>query len=480
MNSHTDHAGTGTGTGRAAAQAADPRRWRALTLLGAAQFMLVLDVTVVAVALPEIGVDLGLDRAALTWVVSAYTLLFGGLMLFGGRLADLFGARRVAMTGLATFTAASLVAGLSVSAEMLLVGRVGQGIGAALLSPAALALIIVTFRGDERTKALGVWGALGGTGAAVGVLLGGVLTAGPGWPWVFYVNVPVGLVVLAALPFTVAPRRDEHPRARIDVPGALTVTAATGLLIYGLINAGDHGVTAVTTLGPLAGAVLLYTGFVLLQRTTASPLMDMRLLARRSVAAGTVLMLVATGVLVSGFFLGSFYLQHTLGFDALTTGLMFLPVAVATIIGAQFSSRLLGHLGPRAVAPLGLAVAAAGSAAPAIWPGATALVVGISVAALGVGATFVAAFTSATAQVDDREAGLASGLINTFHELGGAIGVAVVSSIAATGITGTGHDPVGFAAAFTVTSAAAAVTAGLALLLVPAGTSPAGARPHAH
>ena len=468
------------GTGRAEAPAENRRRWRALMLLSAAQFMLVLDVTVVAVALPEIAVDLRLDRAALTWVVSAYTLFFGGFMLVGGRLADLFGARRIAMTGLATFTAASLVAGLAGGAEMLLAGRVGQGVGAALLSPAALSLVIVTFRGAERAKALGVWSALGGTGAAVGVLLGGVLTAGPGWPWVFYINVPIGLAVLAALPFTVPPQRGERPRAHVDVPGAVTVTTATALLIYGLISAGDHGVTAAATLGPLAAAALLYTGFVLLQRTVPSPLMDMRLLARRPVVAGAVLMLVATGVLVASFFLGSFYLQHMHGFDALTTGLLFLPVAGATIIGAQASSRAIAHIGPRAVAPLGLAIAAAGSAAPAIWPGATALVAGISVAALGLGATFVAAFTTATAQVNHHEAGLTSGIVNTFHELGGAIGVAVVSSIAAASITATDSDPAGFVDGFTVTAVAAAVVAGLALLLVPSAKPPVGAQAHAH
>src|SRR5918995_1077209 len=192
----------------------DPKRWRALALLSVAQFMLILDITVVTIALPSIGVDLGLSRATLTWVVTAYTLMFGGLMLLGGRAADIFGARRLVLTGLTIFTASSLVAGPSVNAEMLIGGRVGQGIGAALLSPAALSIVSTTFHGSERNKALGVWGALAGSGAAVGVLLGGLLTAGPGWEWVFYINVPIGLVVLAALPGVVPARRPQRESPR--------------------------------------------------------------------------------------------------------------------------------------------------------------------------------------------------------------------------------------------------------------------------
>lgn len=458
-----------------AAPADNPRRWRALALLGAAQFMLVLDVTVVAIALPDIGADLELDRAALTWVISAYTLLFGGLMLLGGRAADLFGARRLVISGLGMFTAASLVAGLAANAEMLIAGRIGQGIGAALLSPAALAIVTTTFRGSERNTALGMWSALGGTGAAVGVLLGGVLTAGPGWPWVFFINLPIGLVVLAALPATVPAHRPAPGRRRIDLPGALTVTTATGALIYGLINAGESGWTTLPTLLPIAVAIVLYAGFALLQHTVAAPLMDLRVLTRRSVVAGTVLMLVATGVLIAGFFLGSFYLQHLRGLGALSTGLLFLPVAVATIIGAHAASHAVGRLGARSVAPAALALAATGTAIPAIWPGTAALVTGISVAAVGLGATFVSAFTTATAQLADHEAGLTSGIINTFHELGAALGVAVASSIAAPSLTATTADPAGFADAFTVSAITAAAAAALALALIPARSAKAAA-----
>ncbi len=247
-----------------------PRRWQLLSLLSVAQFMLILDVTVVAIALPTIGTDLGMSRATLTWVVSAYTLMFGGLMLLGGRAADLFGARRVVLTGLLLFTAASLVSGLATGAGSLIGGRVAQGIGAALLSPAALSVITTMFHGAERNKALGVWAALGGSGSAAGVLLGGLLTAGPGWQWIFYVNVPVGVLVFAALARMLPSSRPAR-RERLDVPGAVLVTAGTATAIYALVNAGDRGWTSFATLGTLGAAVVLYAVFALLQRVVRSP-----------------------------------------------------------------------------------------------------------------------------------------------------------------------------------------------------------------
>jgi MFS family permease len=239
--------------GEQATTAPDPRRWQVLILLSLAQFMVILDITVVNVALPSIGADLSLDRAALTWVVTTYTLCFGGLLLLGGRLADLLGRRRTFLTGLGVFTAASLGAGLAGDGSVLIAARALQGVGAALLSPAALSIITTTFRGSERRRALGAWAALAGAGAAVGVLLGGLLVSGPGWQWVFFVNVPVGVLVAVAVPATVAPS-PRQAAARVDVPGALVVTAATGLLIYGLVEAGDRGWGAAGTLGPLAAA----------------------------------------------------------------------------------------------------------------------------------------------------------------------------------------------------------------------------------
>jgi EmrB/QacA subfamily drug resistance transporter len=443
----------------------DPRRWRLLGLLAVAQFMLILDVTVVAIALPHIQTDLGLRRETLTWVVSAYTLMFGGLMLLGGRAADLFGSRRVVLTGLLVFTVASLATGLANGPELLLAGRVAQGIGAALLSPAALSVVTKTFDAEERNKALGIWSAMGGGGSAIGVLLGGLLTAGPGWQWVFYVNVPIGLVVFAILLRMLPTDHPAESRGRLDVPGAILVTAGTGTAIYALINAGDRGWLSAATLGTLAGAVVLYGVFAWVQRSIRSPLMDLRILTRRSVASGIFLLLIATALMIATFFLGSFYLQHFQGYGAMRTGLLFLPVAIAAIVGAQVAGRLVGHTGARVVALAGFVIAAVGMAVPAIWDGAAAVVTGMSVGTIGIGAAFVAASTTTFAQVDHREAGLASGLLSTFHEFGASLGVAVVSSVAAASLGGAAST--GFVRGFTFAAVTAAVAAGLAAVVVP-------------
>ncbi|TCC64541.1 MFS transporter [Kribbella pittospori] len=456
---------------------ADPRRWRLLGLLAIAQFMLILDVTVVAIALPHIGTDLGLDRSTLTWVVSAYTLMFGGLMLLGGRASDLFGSRVVVLTGLLVFTAASLTSGLANSAELLIGGRIAQGVGAALLSPSALSVVTKTFDGEERNKALGIWSAIGGGGAAIGVLIGGLLTAGPGWQWVFYVNVPVGLVVFAILLRMLPADRPAERQGGLDVPGAILVTAGTGTAIYALINAGDRGWLSAATLLTLAGAVVLYAAFAWLQRVVRSPLMDLRILTRRPVAAGSFLILVATALMISIFFLGSFYLQHYKGYGALRTGLSFLPIAVATTIGAHLSGQLVGKVGARPVAMIGLAVAAIGIAVPAIWDGALMVVIGTTIGGAGIGAAFVAASTTTFSQIDYREAGVASGILSTFHEFGGSLGVAVVSSIAAASLAGT--VTTGFTRGFTFAAIVAAVAAVLALAVVPAAKPSTGAEVHA-
>lgn len=446
---------------------ADPRRWRMLALLGAAQLMLILDITVVTIALPRIGADLELQRSTLTWVVSAYTLMFGGLMLLGGRAADLFGPRRLVLAGLLVFTAASLVAGVADSAELLLGGRIAQGVGAAMLSPAALSTVVTSFEGEERNRALGIWSALGGGGAALGVLLGGLLTAGPGWQWVFYINVPIGVVLLVALTKLLPTLPAMPGRARLDVPGALLVTAGTGAVIYALINAGDRGWLTGDTFAPLAAAAVLYVGFALWQRTTRSPLMDLAILTRRPVAAGTFLILVATALMIAIFFLGSFYLQHRQGYGALRTGLLFLPVALVTMAGAHSAGMVIGRIGARRLAVVALGVAALGMAVPAIWDGPVAMVLGVSVGAAGVGATFVVASATALGQVAPHEAGLASGIVSTFHEFGAALGAAVVSSIAAASIAGSSER--GFTNAFVFAAVTAAVAGLLSLLVVPTG-----------
>lgn len=414
--------------------APDPRRWRVLALLGTAQLMLILDITVVTVALPVIGRDLGLERGSLTWVVSAYTLAFGGLMLLGGRLADRFGSRRLVLTGLAVFTLASLVAGLAGSAELLLAGRVAQGVGAALLSPAALSAIVTTFDGEERNRALGVWSALSGGGAALGVLLGGLLTGGPGWPWIFFVNVPIGLALLVALLRLLPSGVVGTDRRRLDLLGAALVTAATGAVIYALIGAGDRGWTDAGTLVWLGVGAVLYVAFGLWQRTTAAPLMDLRLLARPPVRAGTFLILVATALMIAVFFIGSFLLQRVHDLGPVPTGLLFLPVALATMAGSQLTGTLLARTGAQQLTLVAAIVVAGGLALPATLDGVPAAVVGMAVAAAGIGALFVVASATALGRVAPHEAGIASGIVSTFHEFGAALGAAVISSVAAAGV----------------------------------------------
>jgi EmrB/QacA subfamily drug resistance transporter len=462
----------------------DSRRWRLLVLLCLAQFMVILDISVVNVALPAIGSDLSLDRAALTWVLTAYTLCFGGLMLLGGRLADLIGRRRTFLAGLLLFTGASLAAGLAGDGSVLVTARVLQGVGAALLSPAALSLITTMFHGAERNRALGVWAGIGGAGAAAGVLLGGLLVSGPGWQWVFFVNVPVGVLVAAAVAATVA----APPRAAgggADVPGALTVTAAVALLIYGLVQAGDASWGTAGTLLPLGAGLALLGAFVVLERAVPAPLVDLRLLATRRVAAGSTVMLAASALLIAGFFLNSLLLQRVMGLGALGTGLAFLPVAVATIAGAHGAARLVGRVGARPVAAAGFAAAAGGLAllagVPAGGDTLTDVLPGFVLAAAGLGMALVTATTTAMSQVEPQRAGMVSGVVNTAHELGAALGVALASTIAGASVEAgpatASAVMAGFGDAFLAGAFLAGAAALLAAWVLPAGRPAAGDRP---
>jgi EmrB/QacA subfamily drug resistance transporter len=467
------------------------RPWRALLLLCLAQFMVILDVTVVNVALPRMAGDLGLDRAALTWVVTAYTLCFGGLMMLGGRLADLLGRRRVFLAGLLVFTGASLVAGLAGGAGTIVAARAVQGVGAAMLSPAALSIVTTTFHGPERNRALGIWAAIGGGGAAAGVLVGGLLVSGPGWQWVFFVNVPVGAAVGVLLPWVVpgtvpgtVPAPSPH-RGRIDVAGALLVTAGSAALIYGLVRAGDAGWAAASTLAPIAAAAVLYLLFAVVERHVPAPLVHLPLLTQRSMAAGVAAMLTASGLLVSGFFLCSLLLQGVLGLSALRTGLVFLPVAVAAVAGAHTAARLVARIGPRPLAAAAFGLAAAGLALLSrVGEGAdawTAVLPGFALAAIGLGGAFVTATTTAMREVHPHHAGMASGAVNTAHELGSALGVAVVSTIAGASIHAGGASGGAAVGGFTDALAAAAVAALVAAVVVPvllpAGRPPVADRP---
>lgn len=407
----------------------DPRRWRILAMLGIAQLMLIVDVTVVAIALPDMGADLGLDRAGLAWVASIYALAFGGLMLLGGRAADVVGPRRLVLSGLALFTAASLLAGAAGSAETMLLARALQGVGAAMMSPAALSVIVRTFTGPELSRALGVWSALGGAGAALGVLLGGVLTAGPGWPWVFYINVPLGAILLLILLSWVRPMPGTG--GRLDLIGAATATLATGAIVYGLVSAGDHGWLSPHTVVAAGAGLAGYALFAWRIRTAATPLVDPGMLRRRPVVRGLALIFVATALMIAVFFLGSFALQQSHGLTALQTGLAFLPVALGTMLGSNLAGRLLPRWGVPAVSASGLLIAAAGLAATAGISSTAVLIVATSVAGFGIGAGFVAAAGSLFSAVQPHEAGVASGALSTFHEFGAATGVSAVSSVAA-------------------------------------------------
>jgi EmrB/QacA subfamily drug resistance transporter len=443
------------------------RAWLALAVLCLAQFMLILDISAVNVALPGIGHDLGLGRVALTWVVSAYTLTFGGFMVLGGRLADSIGAHRMLRVGLVVFVGASAATGLARSGGMLVAGRIAQGIGAAMLSPAALSTVITLFRGSQRNRALGVWSALAGMGTAIGVLLGGALTDGPGWRWIFYINLPVGIFALVTLPRagSTSPARN-----RVDATGALLVTLATGSLIYGLIEAGDRGWGLDPGLALLIGAAVLYAIFVFVERRTANPLFAVGMLRQRPVVVGAYLMLVSTALLIGFFFLGSLQLQGVYAFTALSTGLLFLPVAVATALGAHLASRHVTTHGRRPVAVIGLLVLTGACTVLTCQRAPAILVAGMAVAALGAGMLFVAANAIALADVPAATAGRTSALISTCHELGAAIGSAGLSTIAAAGINH--HTETGFGRAFAVCAVIAAVAASAAFFLVPVGRGP--------
>ena len=444
-------------------------RWVALALLASAQLMLVLDVTVVNVALPDIGAALHLQGGELPWVMTIYTVFFGGLMLLGGRIADLFGARRMTLGGLALFTAASLLCGLSGDAATLLAGRSLQGLGAALMSPAALAAVMTLFTGASRGKALGAWSALAGVGSALGVVLGGVLTSEAGWRWVFTVNVPIGAALLIAIPLVVPARPPSEAAARgVDVPGAVLVTAGTAAAIYGLINVGSHGWSAASTVLPLALAVAIWTVFALLERRVRRPLLTIGLLRRRA-APGRQLPHAG---------------RHRAAGRRLLPGLLRAAARARLQRAGRGPGlpagrrrdnrrgagrhRALTHLSARIVAVTGLALAAAGYALAAGWTQPAQLVAGLSIAALGIGATFVTAFTASLTDACPAEGGLRSALVNTFHELGGAAGVAVLSSAAGAGLAAAHLGSHDFARAFAVGAVCAAVSLAIAVALVPA------------
>jgi EmrB/QacA subfamily drug resistance transporter len=409
--------------------------WTILVVLSVAQFMVILDVTVVNVALPSIRTALRFAPQDLQWVVSAYVLMTGGLLLLGGRMADLIGRRRVFLTGLMVFTGASLASGLAPTALVLIASRAAQGLGAALLSPAALSIITTTYTKGQRTTALSVWGAIGAGGAAAGVLLGGVLTTWLGWRSVFFINVPVG-VLAAVLTLRLVPtvRGATRSISELDLAGALTLVSGLVILVYAVESTTIYGWASARTLVPLAISVGLLTAFAAIERGASRPLVPAGIWRVRSLISSASIMLGTTGILVGTFFLNSLFLQSVLGASALETGLAFLPLVVVIGIAAHLGPRLLTRVGARVVVVGGLALIAGGdlllSRAPANAAYATDLLPGFLLLGLGVGLTFVAISVTAMSEIQSERAGFASGLMTTAHELGAAFGVAIFSAVA--------------------------------------------------
>ncbi len=447
------------------------RPWTVLGLMLAAQFMVVLDVSVVNVALPSIGADLHLSSSSYQWTVSAYVLLSGGLLLLGGRLADLVDRRTVFLTGLTLFTGASLASGFAGDATALVLSRSAQGAGAALLTPAALSVVMTTYAGRQRATALAVWGTVGSMGIAAGVLFGGILTSAFDWRAVFFVNVPIGLAVLVGTVRSVPRGRSQGLRG-LDLPGALMLVGGLLALVRTIEEAGREGWTTTSVVTGTLAATLL-TAFALLERRVASPLVPPRVWRVRSLVSASTVMAGVTGAVVGAIFLSSLFLQQVLGSSPVVAGLQFLPLAAAITISAAVASHLLPHAGPRLLIAIGLVVSA-GAALLLSTAGSDAtyaadVLPGFLLLGAGVGPMFVAISVGAMSDVPDHASGLASGLMMTGHEVGAALGVAVLTTVAGDITTRAGL-VAGYGDAFV------AVAVLLLVLLVPTTLVPRTAR----
>jgi EmrB/QacA subfamily drug resistance transporter len=453
----------------------DPRRWRILAVLAVAQFMVVLDATIVNVALPSIRADLGFDATDLQWVVNAYTLLFGGFLLLGGRLGDLLGRRRVFLTGLGLFAVASLAGGFATSQDLLVGARAVQGFGAALMSPAALALVVTTFpAGRERATAMGIWASLAGLGGTVGVVAGGILVDAVGWEWVFFVNVPVAIAVVPFVLRLVRESREEVVgRRTYDVAGAVTATLGLMTLVYAVIGTDQHGWVSARTLGLVAGSVALLGTFVAIESRSSAPLVPLRLFANRGVSTGNVAQLLNGAAFIGMFFLLALAMQSVLGMSAIETGIAFVPMGVTAIAGATLAPVVVARYGTRVTFAIGAllgflslgflsqmdaSVSYAAHVLPAI------MVYGFAIPFMGVPNTI-----AAIRDVPAARAGTASGLVNASFQVGGAIGVAAVTALATSHTTallaGGSSQAEALAAGYARGFAATAIVAGLALVL---------------
>jgi EmrB/QacA subfamily drug resistance transporter len=414
--------------------ASDRRKWLALALLSVVQFMVVLDIAIVNVALPSIQVDLGFSQQNLQWVISAYALFFGGFLLLGGRAADLLGRRRIFLIGLIVFTLASLFAGLAWSEASLISARALQGLGAAVITPAALSILSTTFiEGRERNIALGVWGAVGGFGAAAGVLLGGVLTSALSWSWIFFVNVPVGVTAFILAPILLKESRDASVKS-FDALGAVLVTGGLSALVYAITQAGQDGWLAGKTLGFFATSLVLLVGFVVWEARHHEPLMRLGILRIKTVSGANVAGFILGTATFSLFLMLTLYMQQVLGYSPMKTGVGYLAVAGTAIFTSAIAAQLVTRIGVKPVLAIGMTsltggllyftqVSVGGSYLGDLLPG-------FLLIAVGLGFSFVPISIAALAGIQPAEAGLASGLINTSQQIGGALGIAALSTIA--------------------------------------------------
>ncbi len=457
------------------------RRWWALALLCMTQFMVVLDASIVNIALPSIGEEVGISQENLSWVVNGYVLTFGGFLLLGGRLADLLGRRLIFMTGLVIVAVASLFAGFATSEGALVAARAAQGLGAAIIAPSALSIVTTIFRdGSERNKALGAWGAVAGSGGAAGVLLGGVLTDGLGWEWVMWVNVPVALVVLALTPGLIPESRSESQTRHFDLAGAVTVTAGLSLLVYAIVDAESAGWGSTQTIGLLAVAIALLGVFTAIELRSHAPLVPFGIFRKRTLTGANVVGLMVGGSLFAMFFFITLYMQQVLDYSAIKAGLSYLPLSVAIIVSAGVASQLVTKIGFKPVLAVGMGLVAVGLvwfSQVSVSGGFTTDILGPSLlAAVGLGFAFVTTTIAAVSGIEDREQGLASGLINTSQQIGGALGLAVLATVATSrtddAVAEAGGDPAalpaalveGFQSAFLGAALIAAI--GLVLTLV--------------
>jgi EmrB/QacA subfamily drug resistance transporter len=471
------------------AQAADRRKWIALAVIVAAQFMIIVDVAIVNVALPSIQTDLHFTQESLQWVVTAYAIMFGGVLLLGGRMADLLGRRRLFIAGLVLFTASSLLSGLAWSEGSLIAFRALQGLGGGLIAPAALSILMTMFaEGRERNLALGIWGAVSGSGGAAGVLLGGLLTSSFGWSWIFFINVPVGVAVIGVTPLLIRESKAELDHRHFDVSGAVSITGGLMLLVYAMTRATQIGWGSAETIALLAGSVGLILAFLVIETRSKAPLLPLRIFRNRTLSAANVTGFLIGAALFSQFFLLTLYMQEVLHYSAKQTGVAYLTLTLSIIVFAGVAQSLVTRVGIRRVLPVGLALSAVGlvmfTQLPVdghyFWD----LFPGFLVSGIGLALSFVPMTIAALVGVEESDAGIASGLINTSQQVGGAIGLAAATTIATTFTSrfvdshagSSASDPAalnhGYQIAFWVLAAVAALSSVLAAIMIEPGAAP--------